>query len=184
MPIGIDLDGVIIDHRENKIALARDFGFELERWQTNTNVMRKFISEDVYEKLQTPLYTTWTPKATAVSGALEGLTRLTGDTYIISARTLSSIPFAEEWLSKNGVYNIIPKEKIIFCRSGAEKAPLCEKLNITHFLDDKLSFLNFLPETTKKVLFDEDDIAEKINLPPAYLLAKSWQEFVQIVNRL
>lgn len=183
MPIGIDLDGVIIDHHENKIALARDFGFELLRWQTNTNVMRKFIPQDIYEKLQAPLYTTWTLKAPPVAGAIRGLKTLNKDTYIISARDKDFIPHAEEWLRKNGVFEIIPKEKIIFCASGAEKAPLCEKLNITCFLDDKLSFLNFLPKLTKKVLFDEDDIAEKINLSPTHLRARSWQESVKTLNR-
>ncbi len=181
MAIGIDLDGVIIDHHDAKRALAATLGFELLRWQTNTNVMRKFVPENIYEKLQIPLYTNWTPKAAAVPGALAGL-RALKDAYIISARDANSIPYAEKWLGQNGVYNTIAKEKIIFCAIGADKAPLCEKLDISIFLDDKLSFLNFLPDKTKKVLFDEDNIAEKISLDSNIQLAKSWKEFIKLIN--
>lgn len=182
MIVGLDLDGVIIDHHENKIALARELGYQLERWQTNTNVMRQFLPPDKAKELAKNLYTVSTPRAAPVLGALEAIAKLPKETYIISARDANSIPFAEEWLMKNGVYDIISKERIIFCSNGSEKSPLCEKLEISTFLDDKVSFLNFLPDKTKKILFDEDGVVRELNISPEIQVAGSWSEFLSLLN--
>ncbi|HTM68099.1 MAG TPA: hypothetical protein VL426_02265, partial [Candidatus Binatia bacterium] len=66
--IGIDLDGVLIDHREHKRKLAEEYGFALEPWQSNSNVLRKFVPEDVYRSMQEALYGQLTRVAPAVAG--------------------------------------------------------------------------------------------------------------------
>lgn len=54
--IGFDMDGVIIDHTARKIALAKSFGFKLNKKETPPEVMKRLIPEPEYRKLQYFLY--------------------------------------------------------------------------------------------------------------------------------
>lgn len=182
MIIGLDFDGVIIDHHENKMRLAKELGYKLERRQTNTNLMRQFLPSDKAEELAANLYTTSTLEAAPVSRALETIAKLPKETYIISARTKETVKFAKEWMTKNKLFDLIPQERIIFCRNGPEKGPLCEQLKITHFLDDKFSFLKYLPIKTKKILFDEDDVAAEINVSSEIQVVGNWGEFLSLIQ--
>src|SRR5260221_13838589 len=95
MRIGIDLDGVLIDHREQKRKLAEEYGIVLEPWQTNTNVMPRFVPKDALEALQLNLYPHWPPAAPAMTGALQVLPDLKAEIYIISARRTDSVRYAQ-----------------------------------------------------------------------------------------
>lgn len=181
MIIGLDFDGVIIDHHENKMRLAKELGYKLERRQTNTNLMRQFLPSDKAEELKESLYTVSTPSATSVSGSFEAMAKLPKETYIISARTKESVKFAKEWMTKYKLFDLIPPERIIFCRNGAAKGPLCEQLKVTHFLDDKFSFLKYLPLKTKKILFDEDGVAAEINVSSEIQVVGNWGEFLSLI---
>ncbi|MEK9151778.1 MAG: hypothetical protein AAB692_00230 [Patescibacteria group bacterium] len=180
--VGIDLDGVIIDHRGHKCALARTHGCLLEPWQANSNVMRGHVTEEIYRSIQEPLYCEWTLKAPAVEGALKELARLKDRAFIVSARHTASIRFAQDWLLANGVYDLVPAERIFFCGGDAEKRGYCEKLGIGVFLDDKISVLDALPYPIKKVLFDQDGVAGKISVAEHIDVVRDWKSFLKIVN--
>lgn len=182
--IGIDFDGVIVDHRPHKLRLAANLGFTLEPWQTNTNVMHDYLSEDAYQSVQHPLYNELTVLAPAVAGALETLARLPGELYVISARRPENTVSAKSWMIKNGLHAIVPKERVIFCASGRDKRDHVERLGISLFLDDKLSYLGHLPETMRRALFDEDGIAGRLAVPPEYDVVKSWSEFAALAAAL
>ena len=175
--IGIDLDGVLIDHRQHKRQLAGDQGFLLEPWQVNSNIMQQYMPQDVYESLQEPLYAHMTPDAPPVAGALEVLSKIKGEIYIISARRPHSVRSAQDWLVKHRVYDSVPAERIFFCGTGDEKRGYCERLGISVFLDDKISVLDALPGKTKRVLFDEDDVAKLLDVEGRLQVAKNWNEF-------
>jgi hypothetical protein len=181
--IGIDLDGVLIDHREHKRKLAAEHGVALEPWQTNSNVMRRFVEEEVYEAIQGPLYTTWTPDALPVAGALDALPRLEAQIYIISARRADSIRYAQQWLGRHRVFDVVPAERIFFCGSDEEKKGYCERLGIGLFLDDKVRVLDALPGRTTRVLFDEDDVAEMLQVKDRLHIARTWTEFCDIAKK-
>jgi hypothetical protein len=181
--VGIDLDGVIIDHRPNKLRLAAEFGIPLEPWQANTNVMKSIIGAETYEAIQLPLYSHLTLEAPAVAGAIECLERLPGEAYIVSARDPDNQRFAEEWLERHGVYRLIPRERVIFCSHGREKPVHCRRLGVAAFLDDKLSFLEYLSPDIRRVLFDEDGVAPKLSLPAGLAVARSWPEFAELLER-
>lgn len=174
---GIDFDGVIVDHRPHKLRLAGELGIALEPWQTNTNLLHAYMpSEEAYRKLQEPLYGAMTVDAPAVAGALEALARMPGEAYVISARRPGNEASALAWMAKNGLHDVIPRERVIFCESGRDKRVHCERLGISMFLDDKLSYLGHLPETLTRVLFDDDGIAHRLEVPADVRIARDWQE--------
>lgn len=180
---GIDFDGVIVDHRPHKLRLAGDLGVALESWQTNSNLFRSYLpDEDVYRRVREPLYGALTVEAPVVAGAFEGLASLPGEIYIISARRPGNEASAIEWMTKQGLDKIVPRERVIFCESGRDKGAHCERLGISMFLDDKLSYLGHLPETVSRVLFDEDRIASLLELPADVRVAADWKAFVAMAD--
>ncbi|HTK05248.1 MAG TPA: hypothetical protein VL500_06685 [Candidatus Eisenbacteria bacterium] len=180
--IGIDLDGVVIDHRAHKQKLAQEYGFVLEPWQTNTNVMRRYVPEEIYRPLQESLYTHLTKAAPAVHGALETLPHLKAELYIVSARRADTIRYAQDWLVSHRIYDFVPAERIYFCGSDEEKKGYCDRLGIDMFLDDKVRVLEALSGRTKRVLFDEDAIAEQLQVQDRLHIARTWEEFREMVN--
>ncbi len=182
--IGIDLDGVLIDHREHKRKLAEEYGVVLEPWQTNTNVIERFVPKDVYEAMQLHLYTHWTAAAPASTGALLALAALDAELYIISARRTDSVRYAQDWLIKHHVYDIVPAERIYFSGGDEEKRGYCERLGIDIFLDDKIRVLDALPGKTKCILYDEDGVAEECKVGDQLHVARTWEEFQQLVSEV
>jgi hypothetical protein len=182
--IGIDLDGVLIDHREHKRRIAGEYGVSLEPWQSNSNMMRRHLPEDVYEAVQESLYGNYTPDAPPVAGALDTLPKLRAEAYIISARRPHSVRYAQDWLLKHRVYDAIPAERIFFCGTDEEKRGYCERLGISVFLDDKVSVLDALPGNTKRVLFDEDGVADELDVGHRMHVAKNWEDFHQFLKSI
>jgi hypothetical protein len=180
---GIDFDGVIVDHRPHKLRLAGELGVALEPWQTNSNLMHAFMpDEETYRRLQEPLYGAMTVEAPAIAGALEGLARLPGEIYVISARRPANEASALAWMAKNGLHDIVPRERVIFCEGGRDKGGHCQRLGISMFLDDKLSYLDHLPDTLTRVLFDDDGIAHRLQLPAGMRVASDWETFLAIAQ--
>ena len=179
--VGIDLDGVIIDHHHHKCLLARERGVALEPWQANSNIMKQFVPGDVYDAIQEPLYSRLTPEAPPVEGALENLRRLPAEIYIVSARRPDNVRYAQEWLRRHGVYDFLPADRVFFCGSGAEKRGYCERLGLSVFLDDRLNFLEMLPPETRKVLFDPDGVAAKLRPGGHIGVAGDWDRFAALL---
>lgn len=177
--IGIDFDGVLVDHRPHKLRLALEGGDALESWQTNANVMKKYLPEDKYKTLQETIYGPLTREAPPVVGALANLALLAAEIYIVSSRRTQSIRFAQDWLVRHRVYDLIPAERIVFCGSDEEKRGYCERFAIDLFLDDKINVLDSLPARTGRVLFDEDGIADVLNLGDRVKSVKTWAEFIE-----
>lgn len=51
----------------------------------------------------------------------------------------------------------IPIERVHFCRERHEKGPICKKMGITHFVDDRPEVMAHMPDTViKKILFNPD----------------------------
>lgn len=182
---GIDFDGVIADHRAHKLRLAAEAGLTLEPWQVNSNLLRGFMpDEEAYRRLQRPVYGELTVEAPAVAGALEGLAALPGEVYVVSARRPGNEASALAWMERHGLHRIVPRERVVFCESGREKRGHCERLNLDVFLDDKLSYLGHLPDSLTRVLFDDDGIAGRLEVPADVRVAASWPAFVELAREL
>lgn len=53
----------------------------------------------------------------------------------------------------------IPLERVHFCRKRDQKGPICKRLGITHFIDDRPEVMAFMPESVvHKILFNPDHI--------------------------
>ena len=182
--IGIDLDGVIIDHTAQKLALARASGFDLEPWQTNSNLMGEFIPPDQYQAMKEELYMQVMDNTPPVDGAFEFLDELPGELFIISARKSPSIRFVQDWMIRHNLYGHIPADRIFFCTNKYEKRGHCERLGIDAFVDDQVKVLHNLPSAVRCILFDEHRIADKIALEHRVEVAGSWKDFHTIVRRL
>ena len=183
LPIGIDLDGTIIDHTANKLRLAAAFGYRLTPLETNSNIMSRFMPQERYEELQERLYAGLTLEAPPVRGALEELRRLGRPFYLISARTPATIPFARAWLDKWLVRDVLPPERTVFCGSGAEKRGHCDRLGVGLYLDDKVSVLEKLSPGVDKVWFDEHHLASTLPPPPGIRIVRTWAEFGELLRR-
>lgn len=180
--IGFDLDGVIIDHRAHKLQQAAHFGYPLEPWQANTNFMATFMPKETYHAIQDNLYGELTLASPPVVGALETLANLDAAFYIVAARTPANIRYAQDWLNKYRVFDLIPADQIFFCGTSEDKRTYCEMLHLHAFMDDKLAVLESLPAGVARVLYDEDAVAEKLNPTSDILVATSWPAFKKMAE--
>lgn len=161
-----------------RLAAAR--GFALERWQTNTNVMKRFLPEEDYSEIKEIVYTLLTPDAPPMVGLLDHIADIGGELYLISARRTTSIRFAQDWLQAHRIYDHIPAERVHFCPSSSEKHKFVQRLGIDAYLDDKVSVLDSLPYQTRKFLFDSDGISDRVEVHQDIEVVPSWRDFVKM----
>jgi hypothetical protein len=91
---------------------------------------------------------------------------------------------SKEWLSHRGFTEItgIPLERVHFCRTREEKAPICKRLRITHFIDDRYDVLSYAKTVPHCFLFQPraDDLARAEREPLAGLkVVQSWAEVAE-----
>ena len=185
--IGLDLDGVIIDHTSNKLQKAHELGYVLEPRDTASAVMKSRVSLPHYREIQRHIYGPATATATAVEGALETIATLAAahDLYIISRRNVSNGTdrSAHEWIAGSGIFEHIPKERVFFVPHDVvgAKGVVAKKLGIELYLDDQLKILHELPSVGTRILFDPFG-TETASHP--FRAIKKWQEFPAIIARL
>lgn len=162
--LGVDIGGVIIDSKRKE-------------------TQKLFASSDY---LKTP----------AVPGALGALNRLASTVFYERLYVVSKCDEARElktraWLVKHKFYELtgIPEDRVRFCRERRDKAQICNKLGITHFIDDRLEVLGFLEDVVRhRILFRARNIevlehamthAKTFSdVLPAY----TWQQVEQLVT--
>lgn len=156
--LGIDVGGVIIDRKKNDQSDTSLFG---------------------------PNYL----KAHAVEGAFQSIKQLHGlfggKVFIVSKCGQNIERKTREWMEANRFHEEtgVPKENLRFCRARADKAPICEALGITHFIDDKLEVLSYLRSVPRKYLFGPS-LTEmetwKEHLPDVRVVS-TWDEIVALL---
>lgn len=128
---GVDVGGVIVD-------------------RINDNTDTSFFSDNYLA-------------TTAVPGAFDALARLVagrfGDQVFIVSKCGSRVEAkTREWLAHHDFYTRtgIAAEHLHFCRRRPDKAGICERLGITHFIDDRLEVLGYLGTVPDLYLFQPD----------------------------
>lgn len=187
LKIGLDLDGVIIDHTINKIKLAKQKGYFLKPAQTNSNLMKKIIPINIYRAVQVGIY----GKEGLSSRPMKNAKKILGKIIelfpvcIISRRGYrdNQNKFALQWLKNNKFSPPLDRKKIFFVDDDLDKNALCEKLNINTYLDDKIKVLNNLPSVKYRVLFDPYSHYYK-SPPPSIKVVKTWPEFYKYLQEL
>jgi hypothetical protein len=125
--LGIDVGGVIIDRKRNDDTDTSLFGIN-------------YLN------------------AHAVEGAFLTIAALQDrfDIFIVSKCGQNIERKTREWM----IHNQFPEktgvamDRVNFCRERADKAPICLRLGVTHFIDDKLEVLSYLKTVPHKYLFN------------------------------
>lgn len=179
MRLGLDLDGVIIDHTDNKIAIAKKFGFSLSKEETSANAMKSIIPTPVRREIQQLLYDDkrWFLKAPLVPGTIEALREIKErgiPFFLISRRKIPAkatelLEFLGLWPdffnSKNANFVIEPEEKEIRAK----------EIGISHYVDDETDILNVMVTPSKKFLFDYLGAQRE----SVYPIIRSWKELLE-----
>jgi len=89
------------------------------------------------------------------------------------------------WLKHHRFFDrtgVKPKH-IYFCLERSDKAPICRKLGITHFVDDRLDVLHSLRTVSHKFLFESGSQAsnEEAKSPQSMRVVSSWAEIAQML---
>ncbi len=151
--LGVDIGGVLID----RVADGADTSFFSHRF------------------LETP----------AVAYALDTLAKLRsrfGERIHLVSKCGPSVQHKTLlWLAHHdfGARTGIALERVHFCRTRAEKAPICKRLDATHFVDDRYDVLSCLGTVPRLYLFRprQKDLARSVREPLAGLsVVQEWRE--------
>jgi carboxypeptidase C (cathepsin A) len=136
----------------------------------------KEVDEEVYASF---------PPSNGVFDSLQTLSEyFDGEVYLISKCT----EWAQEqillWLKVRDFYTKtgIKENNIYFVRQRHEKDSVCQKLGVTHFIDDRLEVLSYMIESTPNlVLFQPDsgEVKEFEKFLPMVTVAHDWAGVVQ-----
>ncbi len=117
-------------------------------------------------------------KAPAMAGAFEALARLTaayeGRVWLVSKCGAGVQQKSRAWLEHHRFFEItkIPEENLRFCKTRPEKAPICEKLGITCFIDDRYDILDSMRGIVPMLLW----FGESHSRSPRIWPAPTWRE--------
>lgn len=97
---------------------------------------------------------------TAVEGAFTTIARLVNGKFGHHVHLVSKCGRAVEektriWLTHHDFYRItgVSPGNVHFCRERADKHGICERLRVTHFIDDRLEVLSYLKTVPNRYLF-------------------------------
>jgi hypothetical protein len=117
----------------------------------------------------------------AVEGAFETLERLAKERFGARICIVSKCgPRTEQktrlWLAQHGLLKRLGLREtaLHFCRERPDKGPICARLGVTHFVDDRLDVLGYLTTVPHRFLFGPQE-----HDPPAaagVISAKTWTE--------
>jgi len=178
---GFDMDGVIIDHTEMKMRLAKDLGFDLRPEQTPADVIREIIPREQLDILKKRLYDD------PVTGLLSSL--MPGARDALREITVSRTPFflisrrknpvmAMELLKVHGLWPTFFNEKnAYFVNEPREKNEHAHRLGVTHYTDDELGVLQAV-EVSHSFLFDHLGVFKE---DPSYTYVRSWSSLLSFL---
>ncbi|WP_238580781.1 hypothetical protein [Streptomonospora alba] len=134
-----------------------------------------------------------TPMRTpAVDGAFEALAELAqhpfqGRVYLVSKAKPATADRTRRWLALHAFAGRtgIPGDHLHFVPERADKAPICERLGITHFVDDRIDVLRHLGTVPHRYLFTggggADDAPDE--LPDWATPSTAWPELAEVIRR-
>lgn len=177
--IGFDMDGVIIDHTNSKLKLAKQFGFKLKPRETHSDIMRSIFDKPSYLRFQKALY--YDPKifkkTPLMAGAKAGLGVIKKSRLpfvLISRRrnpkiSIEILKFYKLWPkyfnSKNTFFVLNPEDKNVKAK----------EFGVTHYVDDQIGVLKKLIDVENRFLFDNLEVFKDTS---GYTRVKSWKELV------
>ncbi len=63
------------------------------------------------------------------------------------------------WLAHHNLLDVLglDPEALHFCRKRPDKGPICKRLGVTHFIDDRMDVLTHLTSVRHRILFGPQD---------------------------
>ena len=127
----------------------------------------------------------------AVPGALEAIStlleRFEWRVHIVSKAGPKISALTRQWLGVHGVTGDagIPPGNVHFVRRRPEKQPICERLGITHFVDDRVDVLGHLATVDHRYLFTGGlgDHEPPAQVPGWAVVVESWPRLVSRIER-
>jgi hypothetical protein len=151
--LGVDIGGVIID-------------------RVNDGTDTSFFGENYL-------------RTTAVADAFETIRQLVErrfgeEVYLVSKCGRRVQEKTLRWLGHHRFHELsgVLSEHVRFCRERHEKAPICEQLGITHFVDDRLEVLGHLTTVSTLFLFQPqpDEVQRFAHHLSRVQQVSSWQD--------
>jgi 5' nucleotidase, deoxy (Pyrimidine), cytosolic type C protein (NT5C) len=175
--VGFDLDGVIIDHTQNKIRIAGRYGFTLRPEETHSERMGEFLPPEVYKEMREQMYddTDEALSAPLMPGAFDGLARLREQEipYVLISRRKTPI-HAIHLLERRGLWGAyFTPENTFFVEHMEDKDPVAKRVGVTHFIDDERRVLRLMPSVQHHILFDARNLFDDTD---EYQRVKDWSE--------
>ena len=127
-----------------------------------------------------------------VAGAIDAIAQLAkgrfaGRVHLVSKCGETVETHTREWLEHHEFAKRtgLNPERMHFCRTRPEKAPIAKRLSITHFIDDRLEVLGYLQNVPNRILFrpDEMEISGKDALLEFVTRVEGWAEVLALLPR-
>lgn len=122
--------------------------------------------------------------AKPVAGAFEALAilreRFLGQMYIVSKAGPEMQEKTQKWFLHHDFYGKVGMSAgdVFFCRERADKAPICKRLSVTHFIDDRADVLSYLvPLKIKTYWFGQARVLSM----PGIRCVKTWDDVLETV---
>ncbi len=110
-----------------------------------------------------------------------------GSVYVVSKCSPKVEHKSRMWMKHHDFYRKtgIPEENVFYCLRRQDKAPICLRLGITHFVDDNMGVLKYLDAVPNLYLFGAQ---KKEPRGPRGLLdritrVENWQEAITALSR-
>lgn len=159
--LGLDLDGVIVDHADIKLKLAKERGFLIKRGDTSSDIFRKIIPKETREEIQDILYNKRSdqPLVMGAKMALQQIKKAGIPIFLISRRRAGRArEKALEIIKNNGLWvEIFNEDNVNFVESPEEKNEVAKRLGITHYFDDEDKVLDVMVDVPNRFIFDQFD---------------------------
>jgi len=178
--IGLDMDGVIIDHTLAKIKLAKNFGFNLKPHETHPDIIKKIIAEPFLKKIKYTLYDDpdFYKSSLLMDGAKDGLKYIKKQNlpFVLISRRIDSSG-AIKVLKFHGLWpQFFNKDNAFFVAEPEDKNVKAKEIGVTHYVDDQAHVIEKLIDVKNRFLFDNLGAFQDI---VGYTRVKSWKELIR-----
>ncbi len=175
------MDGVVLDHTENKLLLAKKFNLNIKKEETPSDLIKNLMPLPVYRKFQidlndNPKFSYLCVPMPGFKPVLEKIIESKTPYFLVSRRKKPIM--AVKILKHHGLWpKYFNKENSFFVLTPEDKNTKAKELGITHYFDDQETILNKLVDVKNKFLFDSIDVFK--NSP--YRRIKSWKEIAKLI---
>ncbi len=182
--VGFDMDGVLLDHTANKVAIAREMGLTVLPEATHSEEIRSIFKDiEDYRRFQGLLYydhpiALTVPLMPDVTVVLDRLV-VDGTPFVLVSRRRDS-EAAIRILKTQGLWGKYFSDKnAAFVPSVAEKVARAQSFGVTRYIDDERKVIRAMEGIiAEPVLFDQHD---RFGDTP-HTRVRSWMEFLHLAS--